>query len=72
MKNGVTSRRGPSYSSLFIDQTFDETNDQLAGYNKYVDNRASFTYYDGNFEIDGGNDEKASRDTTNASVPNHG
>lgn len=36
------------------------------------DDRVSFTYYDGNFEINGGNDENASGNTTHASVPNHG
>lgn len=54
MSSRLSSRRGPSYSTLINDQFLDDADDLLAGHDEDADDLASFINQDSDFDIDDG------------------
>ncbi|KAG0660912.1 vacuolar protein sorting/targeting protein PEP1 [Maudiozyma exigua] len=63
----MSSRRGPTYSSLMNDQFLDEADDLLAGHDDDANDLSSFMDQETNFDID----EESNADSDNTNNDNH-
>ena len=66
----LSSRRGPSYSSLMNDQFLDEADDLLAGHDEDANDLSSFMDQDTNFDIDEESNIPSDNEVSN-DVPQH-